>query len=395
MPRKLDDFLRAYIEYTQNSESPVSYHTWCGIGLVSSALERRCFMEWGHTTIYPNQYIVLIGPSGRARKGEPIDIARSFLDHVGCNLIPESITREALIRRMREAMSHYQYGEKLVAQCPIVIVAEEFAVFLGENNIRLLTDMTNWYDSRKKWTYDTKHEGTDNIHGVCANVIASMAPDWIPLTLPQGVIGGGFTSRILFVVEHKKGKTIADPTAFPRDEVLERALQHDLEVIKRLKGQFYFTDEAKAAYIDWYTKEEERIERGNPALQDPRFAGYVSRRATHVKKIGMVLSSSRGGDLKLTIGDFRRARQMLERVEVNMEEVFGRVGRATYSEQTYLILEFIEQRKEVTKSELMRHFYRDVDSKMMDIIESTIHTMRLVERDTRKIEGEIVYIWKG
>jgi hypothetical protein len=75
--------------------------------------------------------------------------------------------------------------------------------------------------------------------------------------------------------------------------------------------------------------------------------------------------------------------------------VFGRVGRATYSEQTYLILEFIQSKGEVTKSELMRHFYRDVDSKMLDIIESTIHTMRLVDRDMKKIPGEIVYTWKG
>lgn len=395
--RKLDDFLAGYLDFTtKNSESPVSYHTWSGMGLISSALERKCSMDWGHTTIYPNQYIILIGPSGRARKGEPIAIAASFMKDIGIQTISESITREALIRRMKDSEKPFSDGKGMMRnQSPITIVAEEIAVFLGENNVRLLADMTNWYDSRDKWTYETKGSGTDSIPGVCANVLGSMAPDWIPLTLPQGAIGGGFTSRIIFVVEHRKGRTIPDPSLIGIDKELRKKLLYDLQVISQMKGLFSFSKEARAAYVDWYKEEERKADQGKVAIDDPRFSGYNSRRATHIKKIGMALSASRGGDFVIQKPDFDRALAMLKLVESNMIEVFGRIGRSLYSEQTYEIMKFIQSRKEVMRSEVLRTFYRDVDHSVMQGIEDTLHTMRVIqiERDSRGHDSK--YIWSG
>lgn len=382
--RKCNDLIEDYLRYTKNTESPISYHVWACLGAISSALERRVVMQWGHSEIYPNQYIILIGPSG-ARKGEPIVIARKFLSEIGTNVISESITKEALIRRMKGVATQYSFpyednlGQDIIKwQCPVACVTEEMAVFL-EGDPKFLADLTNWYDSREQWTYETKNQGIDEIHGVCFNILGSMAPDWIPQVIPSSAIGGGFTSRVVFIVEHRKGKTIANPNLHKPDYELEHKLLEDFESIKAMCGEMVFNKQATALYENWYEGEEKKTAAGRPPIKDPRFAGYVSRRATHIKKIAMAISAARSPSLVITEYDLNRAILLLEQAEVNMPETFERVGKSLYAEQTQQIMNFIKDHSPTTRREVMQHFYRDVDWKTIEIIERTLQSTGFVE----------------
>jgi hypothetical protein len=390
--RSLPDYLEAYLEFTKNTESPISYHTWAAIGSIAAALERKVWMKWGHSDIYPNQYIILVGPPG-ARKGEPIMIAQDMMAGVGVALASQKTTPEALAKDIAESMRSFQIGEELHFQCPLTIVSEEMAVFLGNGDTKFLADLTNWYDSRGEWTYRTKHSGTDQISGVCVNIVGSMAPDWIPLAIPPQAIGGGFTSRIIWVVEHAKGRDIPDPNEIGIDAKLQSALKSDLEIIHSLVGEFRFEPSTLEIYKDWYKREESRTKAGRPAIADPRLAGYVARRATHVKKISMAMSASRSNSLVIMDADLKRAMRLLEAVEARMSDVFGKVGLSMYSQQTHSIIEFIRTKKIVTKSDLMQVFYRDVDSKTMDIIEATLRVSRFVEVRPDLSTGEVIYKW--
>jgi hypothetical protein len=258
-------------------------------------------------------------------------------------------------------------------------VAEELTVFIGNNDSSFLADLTNWYDSREKWTYDTKHEGTDEIVGVCFNLLASMAPDWIPLTFPITAIGGGLTSRMIYVVEHRKGKNIPNPNIVTIDDRLRDDLERDLEAIKCLAGRMEFDAPALHAYEEWYVREEQRTNSGRPAVADPRFAGYVARRATHVKKVSMATSAARSDSMVISRPDFQRALSLLEHAEINMADVFGRVGRSALADLTQDIINFIRERGETSRSEVLQVFYRDVDGKTIETIESTLIAARFIE----------------
>lgn len=396
--RKLPDFLSAYMEFCSNSESPTSYHMWSGLSVVASAMERKTWLRWGHSELYPNLYIVLIGPSG-VRKGEPITIARSLLESISVELVSESITKEALIRRMKGALRNFDAPSAgdldLRFQCAVTIIAEELAVFLGESDTRFLADLTNWYDSRDKWTYETKHAGVDEVIGVCLNILASMAPDWIPTTIPMGAIGGGFTSRIIFVVEYKKGKVITDPNKIGIDYALRDNLIHDLEIINTLSGEFTLDTESMSAYTIWYADEEKKIAKGLPAISDPRFSGYVSRRATHVKKLAMACSVSRGDDLVITRPDFSRGLQLMMHAERAMPDVFGRVGISIYAEQTAILMEFIKMRKKVSKGDTLRYLHRDIDERTLTILEATLKVSGFIDFHDNSQEGTRTYVWIG
>lgn len=338
-------------------------------------------MYWQPRMIYPNQYIVLIGPSGRSRKGEAINLGLDIIRHVEeVNFASASMTREALIQTMIESEKTYEdkTSGNPVTQCAIYCVSEELSVFLGQRDIKFLADLTDWYDSRDLWSYRTRSRGTEEISGVCLNLLGASAPDWLGSIFPAEAVGGGFTSRCILVVERNKGKIIADPTKFEFDLKLRDNLLHDLNKITELNGEFRFTTEAKEEYVRWYTSQEEGLKRGISPVPDSRFGGYVSRRATHIKKVSMALSASRGSDLIVNKNDFTRAVKILTTAEKNMASAFETVGEGKYTKQTSEVIMFIKEKKEVTRSQILRRFYADVDSWTFEKIEILIRQMRMV-----------------
>ena len=89
------DWISAYLKFTENTESPTSYHIWTAIACIAGALQRKCFMQWGLERIYPNMYIVLVGPAGRTRKSVAINIGQDIFKALELPLASESITPEA------------------------------------------------------------------------------------------------------------------------------------------------------------------------------------------------------------------------------------------------------------------------------------------------------------
>lgn len=398
MGRLLSDWLTGYLEYTTKiSESPISYHTWAGVSLLSASLQRRVSMKWGHTKIYPNQYIVLIGPSGMGRKGEPLVLAKTFMENLGLPIASQSITREALIKLMANSTSQFMNKGTMVIQAPINIVANELTVFMGQKNIKLLGDLTDMYDSQAKWTYETKHGDNpkDSITGVCVNMLASTAPDWIPSILPPEAVGGGWTSRVIFVVESKKSKVIADPDIFPVDTKLEDQLRRDLQQIHKLVGEFKFTQEARQLYVEWYEDQEAKFEQGVLPVTDTKFLGYISRRATHIKKLGMCLSASRGSDLLINDEDFNRALKLLEVTEKKMSRAFRGIGRSDLADITDKVLTFIAMKGKVTRSQTLRALYGDLDMWTLEQVERILDHMKVIKIRILNDESDMVYEYIG
>ena len=152
--RLAGDWLSTYLAYTENTEPPNSYHVWTAISVIASALQRKVWLNWGHESIYPNMYIVLIGPSGRCRKGTAMNIGKRLLVAIkDVTITAESVTREALIRLMKGAINNMtdpRHPSRITVHCSITVISEELAVFLGQNDVRFLSNLTDWYDSRDK-----------------------------------------------------------------------------------------------------------------------------------------------------------------------------------------------------------------------------------------------------
>lgn len=368
--RQLDDWLDSYLEYTDNTEPPTQFHRWVGINVIASVLQRKCFLEWGSLTFYPNMYIVLVAPSGRARKGTAMAIGLQMLEELGVRLAAESITREALCRELAESEISVTYpeNERVEFHSSLTIFSPELTVFLGHNNFQLMSDLTDWYDCRTRWIYRTKNMGTDEIIGVWVNLIGATTPSLIQTALPMDAIGGGLTSRMIFVFEDNKKKIVPVPLFTPQEKVLRAKLIQDLEQIRLLQGNFKVTKAFVKEWVDWYHAQEH-----NPPFDDPRFMGYVERRPNHVMKLCQILNASRTSSMMIDVQDLDRATEFLHITEKKMTYAFSGVGRLEYADLISDVMEYLYKRKQVTIAELMTRYATEVDPKLLSsIVESLV-----------------------
>jgi hypothetical protein len=377
--RVLKDWLDAFLLYTENSEPPYTYRLWVGLSLLASCMKRKMVLHWGTLTVYPNLYVVLVGPSGKCRKGTAMGPGLKFLRDLGVKVAAESITREALIRELKQSNdTQVDVGTgEMFLHASLTIYSQELTVFLGYNNQALMADLTDWYDCRDAWTYRTKNMGTDEIIGVWVNLIGATTPELLQTTLPRDAIGGGLTSRIIFVFENRKGKVVECPFLTPEERVLERQLVEDLQRISIMSGEFKVTEDFIDAYVPWY-----RAFSTDPMpFEDYRFSGYFERRPTHLLKLCMILSVSRGSDKEISAVDFRRALSILELTEKKMSYTFSGVGKSSNAEVMQRIMSMLATVNEIEFNELMRHFYQDVDKFTLEKMIETLVGMRYCEVD--------------
>lgn len=398
MARELTNWLDAYLEYTEETESPISYHTWCGLATVAGALQRKVYLRWGiGQVIYPNLYVVLIGPSGRTRKGVALGIAKDLLRQVpGVTITPESSSgKQSTIMVMKRAGLDFidPSDGKTKRHCSVTAFSEELSVFLGQGDISYLSALTDWYDSKDDWEYETVSRGKDSIKGICLNLVGGTAPDWIQSMIPQEAVGGGFTSRVIFIVEEQKRKLVPEHTMTVREIELQGMLSRDLERINKMAGPMEMNPGAKQLYVDWYIEQNTLAQAGKAAVDDPRFSGYNERRATHLRKLLMVCSAARSDDLWITEDDFHRAVKLLNGAEVNMHKTFGGFGRSRNSDATEAIKDWIEKVGITTRKQVLQRFYRDVDVQTMNIVEETLRQMGCIKIKPTKDMLDKVYTW--
>lgn len=398
MSRELADWLDSYLVYTENSEPPITYHTWCGLSLIAGALQRKVHLQWGFERLHPNLFVVLVGPSGRARKGVALGIAKDLLARISTvSMAPEAASREAVILAMKRGMGNYTDPEtnKIMMHCSLTAFSEELAVLLGQSDVKLLANLTDWYDSKDAWAYETIGRGRDSLEGLCLNLLGATAPDWLQSMLPQEAIGGGFTSRVIFIVEEKKGKTVPKHELTAAELELCEKLARDLERINQLKGSFSFEPAGEKLYIDWYSEQDRLLAKGKAAIEDTRFAGYCERRATHLRKLMMLMSASRDDSLIITPPDFHRAVKVLVSAEVKMHWTFGGLGRAKHSNVTDQVMRYIQQVHVTTRSALLSKFYRDLDSSTLKEVEEVMDQMKVIKVKYLTEQGEKSYEWIG
>jgi len=381
--RKLKDWLDAYMEYTANSEPPKLYHTWTAISTISAVLQRKCVMNWGDLRFFPNMYIVLCGPAGRARKGTAMAYGKNLLSRVGVKMAAESITREALVREIMNAQTtEIDDNGVLSFHSSLTVFAPELVVFLGYQNQALMMDLTDWFDCGSgpdgTWTYRTKHQGTDEIVGIWVNLIGATTPDLLRSCLSMDAIGGGLTSRIIFVYESDKFQSCPAPFKTPREIQLGEDLYHDLEQIHMLKGVFKPTKDFISLWVDWYMHQDQ-----HRPFDDPHLAPYCERRPVHLMKLATILSACHSDNMVVTGEDLQRAIDILGSTERRMPETFSGIGKSPHAEVLSKVMNEIGMAGEMSVRQLQQKFYHDADARVLDLIIQTLQQMGFISRIER------------
>lgn len=379
-----DDWIDGFMRYLQHSKAPRIYRTWTAISTIASCLQRKCMLDLGLIKVYPNMYILLVGPSG-VGKGTVMGPGLSMLREVpGVKLAAEAITREALVQELRKSSFsdvNPNTGEAYL-HSSLTVYSLEFAVFLGYHNQVLMSDLSDWYDCNEHWTYRTKHQGTDELFGIWLNILGGTTPQLMQATIPpEAFEGGGLAGRMIMVFagSRARGKSLLDQT---QDEELRKALIIDLEGIGQLRGEYSMTKEFKRAFQEWEDSQEQ-----SPPFQDDRFGGYMNRRPTHLIKLCMVCSASRSSRMVLELEDFSRGLEIIENTERNMPKVFAGFGKSDRASIMHRVAGAIALAGEVKFSSLLVKYYHDVDEQTLWEVVVSLATAGLCQVIVQETKG--------
>lgn len=367
--RKLPNWIAAYKEYTDNTESPDSFHIWTALWTLAGAVQRKAWLQLGQLTAYTNIYVCLVAPPGKARKTSAINIGTKLLNTLELPMVATSTTREALISRAVESAQTTEIDTgKFLLHNSLSLASDEFAVFLGKDNFPMISMLTDWYDCKSNWVYETKKDGTQTVDGVWFNMISAATPQSLRMCLPDVAFGGGLTSRMIFVVEDDKRKSVPLPFQTPREEQLEKDLAHDLKYIHdHFVGAFTIDEAARRYYTDWYNSEER-----HKGLVDHRLAGYLDRKPKHVLKVAMLMHMATKDNFVLDEQDMKAAVILLDMIEPKMPDAFTEMGSNQLAPIQSRVLEYVASFSKVTFKQVHRVFWRDATEEQLQQIMSAL-----------------------
>lgn len=373
--RKLTDWLDSYMEYVNETEPSPLYHRWVAVSTIASVMQRKCWVNNGGIIIYPNFYIVLVGPSS-ARKGTAMLLANNLVKQcdITINRAPKTTTREMMIKILDLAQTASPDGDdKMIVHNSLNITSTELTVFLGQKNFQFIQDLTDWWDCLDDWDYLTKGSGTYTMHNIWVNLLGATTPELLWSSLPIEAIVGGLTQRMILVYAPRRFKIVPVPLL---DAGLEESLCRDLEDIAGITGEYKTTFEYVDAYSSWYLSQNA----DNP-LDDPRFNGYRGRRQMFVWKLSLICCASRTNERVLRLCDLEKAINMLTEVEGPMHQALGGVGSSPLSGTLSKVMTVLSFKRDMTKGELMGIFHNDVTLEELNAILAML-----------EVEGKVVMI---
>lgn len=390
------NWLKSYIEYTKDQESPELFHFWTGITVLASVLNRQVWLDRraeGVTRyrLYPGQLqLCLVAGSGLARKSTAVSIGRELMSKAGVRILKGKTSAEKLLRTLATPPNSSGSGRTTTPPDAIAtIVASELSVFLSKQTyseaiIDILTDL---YDAEDPFVYSTNTHGDLTLRNPCITVFAAATPTSIGESIPPKAHSAGYLSRVIHV--YAEGGTKINPLVDPDDEDVDpvtlalnqqrkQALLAGLFDLRKMHGSFSFTPEAREWFRDWYQKYH--------TSSEGKAEGYPARRADHLLRVAMILRVASFGDLLLDEAALQAAHLALAKIEKDFHKAFSQIGQNQSTRGQEKILEAITKNGGKIAAGLLKRqvfrFFRDIVE-----LQKTLLTLQEAGLITYRLEG--------
>lgn len=346
------DLIKAYLNYTRDTEPPYIFHRWCAISSIGALLGRNYYLPFGSQRIFPNLYTMLLGDAG-ARKSTAIKLAKRLLTSSGYETIAANKTRiekflidlEGLeiegmdgkkdAQKVYDAVMNDNLWGKNAIQEPkeTFVMADEWNVFAGAGNMDMydiLGDLWDWDDEHIPFRHRLKNSKSVSIFQPTISILGgtnltNFIRSFPPETLEQGIL----SRMILIGGERSSRKYTIPPTP---SEVDTNELIKGFREVRQFRGMATTTDKAfkilDALYNSW------------SEIDDVRFRSYSNRRFTQLIKLCLIISASR---LSRNIDDeiCIIANTTLSAAEVCMPKSLGEFGKSKNSDVANKIMELL------------------------------------------------------
>lgn len=348
LPKK--SWLRDYVEWSGENESPKKYHLFVGLVVLASVLARRVFFA-RMDRVYPNLYIVFVSPPGTG-KSTASDIGESLLRRLNPGVRPRLKSGKVTPEAFRNWLSRREF----IAEHPALdgaigtIFADELSVFLGKQkyNEGMVSMLTKLYGCPETYEEETIQWGNIRLKNVCVSLIGTTVDDALVKTVNENAILGGFVSRVLWVVGEDEGLRVPFPR--PLDDRAAQRLADHLVGLTNLRGEITLDESARGYYEEWYRQQ---------GRSHPTIAGFYERKPTHALKLAILLQAAdytRRGRIVSKV-HVETAGRILDLLEPDAEQVVTAIQTGLSGRRIDQLYAFIKAKTPCPYSEIVNFLY--------------------------------------
>lgn len=386
MRRCEESWIQTYLDYTANSKPPEIYHKWMAISVIAGALQRKVGIQRSYFKIFPNQYIVLVGPPGTG-KTTAMTLGTNFLEKIGrVHFTAQSASRAALIGEMMDSLRAFDNPDAIIpdnekdkkkfTQSAVTARINELSALLATDQINMIEFLTDIYDyTNRKWEHSTRGHGKETIFHPCLNLISSTTQKRLIELIPKSAIEGGFVSRTLFIYAEAPRKVDPFYEFTEREHELAKKLDHDLKEISELSGEYCLTEEAMDFFRGWSMEFDMQ-------LRDESIEGFLERKPAHLMKLAMLLSAAMDNSKIIEMRHFDEALLMLNEAEPLMIRAFKGAGNNKKAADMARILTQIRSQGVVDYGELLESNVNNVNLTEFDDLIQTLILTKAITVDT-------------
>lgn len=324
----MTDWIEGFLSYTSHITSPELFRKWAAIYTLGAAIERKVWIRTSSGVLYPNLYVVLVGPPG-VGKTEVTWRCRDLLTSLGeLHLAPSSVTKASLIDALNNANRHLIRPNETPAAIvfnSLQVVSNELGVLLPGYENEFMNTLTDLYDCKYYAETRRTRDLSIEIKAPQLSIMAACTPSYLNAVMPEGAWDQGFISRTFLIYN---GEQVLRPLFefASEDEEETKTLKALLKSKHKLYGKMSFTPGAAKRMEAWH------ISGGDPRPDHPKLFHYCSRRTVHALKLCLIASVSDSDELIVTEDHVGRAIDWLIEAELYMEEIFKEMGGGTHGE---------------------------------------------------------------
>lgn len=308
-----DSPIGRYLDYMEAVETARSYDFWCAIWALGSACGRQVYVDRPRIPVFLNWYVILCAESGITRKSTAVIAARKWL--VGADPSHPTIEGKTNAPSLIQLL-----GERTLdhGRADAALVVSELATVLGKGSesVGLPILLTDLYDcEQSKSLPSTIRDGAVALRDVFVTFLSASTPTWLATAVSPQVIEGGFTSRVMFITDETRKRSIHWPRP-EDDDSWDQCVQSLVRCVDQARSvsRIRLNPSAVTALGSWY--------RNRPINRTPFLSSFDAREDDHALRLAACLSIN-DGTYEIQKRHIVFAVQAITEVKTKANDLFG------------------------------------------------------------------------
>lgn len=346
-----NDFITKFLTLTEGAVSPEIFRLWSAISLCAGACSRRVSAKTGKGHVYPNLYVLLVGPPGSGKSiietAKELWSAARSPDSKGpaFSVASDSVSSASMVDELAKGkyIKIMPSGPPFVHHS-LIIAAEELQVLLPGYDTQVIGKLNSLYNNAGGYSESRRTGSVKDlqIENPCLNILAGVQPAYFASTFPEEVWSTGFARRVIMIYSdaHIVQSLWYEPEV---DDQLRPWICQRLTHMAAQHGVCKWTPEAADLLDKWH------MSGGAPVPQHSKLAQYLRQRSVNAIKLAVISCISRNSPFVIEACDIERAIRWMTEAEIFMPDIFramiGKSDSQVIEECHYFIAALFQKNK--------------------------------------------------